>query len=169
MSVNSRSPKTAGEAAVPEPFELSKDDPAVYEMIARADTTGMFQLESSGQRNLNTRLKASEFEDIVAAISLFRPGPLEAEMITPFIRRRHGLEEISVIGEDGRVTNAAPERFRNEGRRIHGRNGSAIEPCESFASVHEPRSLSKVLRGSKILPGRIRRRRETQHGTYTGW
>jgi len=88
-----------GEAAVPEPFELPKDDPAVYEMIARADTTGMFQLESSGQRNLNTRLKASEFEDIVAAISLFRPGPLEAEMITPFIRRRHGLEDVSVPHE----------------------------------------------------------------------
>ena len=66
------------------------------ETIAAADTVGMFQLESSGQRNLNTRLKASEFEDIVAAISLFRPGPLEAEMITPFIRRRHGLEPVVV-------------------------------------------------------------------------
>ena len=86
----------AGKDAVPEPFELPHDDPVVYETIARADTVGMFQLESSGQRNLNTRLKASSFEDIIAAISLFRPGPLEAEMITPFIRRRHGLEKVSV-------------------------------------------------------------------------
>ncbi|MDP2181077.1 MAG: DNA polymerase III subunit alpha [Actinomycetota bacterium] len=85
-----------GEAAVPEPFTLPKDDPRVYEMIARADTVGVFQLESSGQRNLNTRLRASEFEDIIAAISLFRPGPLEAEMITPFIRRRHGIEPVFV-------------------------------------------------------------------------
>ena len=83
-----------GEDAVPEPFDLPKDDPRVYEMIASADTVGMFQLESSGQRNLSTRLKSSTFEDIIAQISLFRPGPLEAEMITPFIRRRHGLEPV---------------------------------------------------------------------------
>ncbi len=88
-----------GDAAVPEPFELAHDDPRVYEQIASADTVGMFQLESSGQRNLSTRLKSSTFEDIIAQISLFRPGPLEAEMITPFIRRRHGLEPVSVPHE----------------------------------------------------------------------
>jgi error-prone DNA polymerase len=91
--------KRVGEVGVPEPFELAPDDPAVYEMIARADTVGMFQLESSGQRNLATRLRSSCFEDIIAQISLFRPGPLEAEMITPFIRRRHGLEEVTVVHE----------------------------------------------------------------------
>ena len=85
-----------GAEAVPEPFELPHDDPAVYAAIAAADTVGMFQLESSGQRNLNTRLRASHFEDIIAAISLFRPGPLEAEMIVPFIRRRHGMEPVVV-------------------------------------------------------------------------
>jgi len=88
-----------GEEAVPEPFELTPDDPRVYEQIASADTVGMFQLESSGQRNLSTRLKSSRFEDIIAQISLFRPGPLEAEMITPFIRRRHGLEPVTVVHE----------------------------------------------------------------------
>jgi len=85
-----------GVEAVPEPFELTPDDPRVYEQVASADTVGMFQLESSGQRNLSTRLKSSRFEDIIAQISLFRPGPLEAEMITPFIRRRHGLEPVTV-------------------------------------------------------------------------
>jgi len=88
-----------GDAAVPEPFELPPDDPRVYELISVADTVGMFQLESSGQRNLSTRLKSSRFEDIIAQISLFRPGPLEAEMITPFIRRRHGLEPVTVVHE----------------------------------------------------------------------
>ncbi|GAV31234.1 error-prone DNA polymerase [Coriobacteriaceae bacterium EMTCatB1] len=85
-----------GEDAVPEPFDLAPDDPEVFAMIARADTVGVFQLESSGQRNLATRLKPRTFGDIIAAISLFRPGPLEAEMITPFIRRRHGIEPVSV-------------------------------------------------------------------------
>ena len=73
--------------------------PARLQQIASADTVGMFQLESSGQRNLSTRLKSSRFEDIIAQISLFRAGPLEAEMITPFIRRRHGLEEVTVPHE----------------------------------------------------------------------
>jgi error-prone DNA polymerase len=85
-----------GADAVPEPFDLPKDDPRVYQAIAAADTVGMFQLESSGQRNLALRLRERTFEDIIAAISLFRPGPLEAEMITPFIRRRHGLEKVVV-------------------------------------------------------------------------
>ncbi len=85
-----------GEDAVPEPFDLVPDDPHVFEQVASADTVGMFQLESSGQRNLSKRLKSSTFEDIIAQISLFRPGPLEAEMITPFIRRRHGLEPVVV-------------------------------------------------------------------------
>ncbi|MEN6430366.1 MAG: DNA polymerase III subunit alpha, partial [Coriobacteriales bacterium] len=85
-----------GAGAVPEPFDLTPDDPRVYERIASADTVGMFQLESSGQRNLAMRLLQRDFSDIIAAISLFRPGPLEAEMITPFIRRRHGIEAVSV-------------------------------------------------------------------------
>lgn len=89
-----------GENAVPEPFSLTPDDPHVYEMLQRADTVGMFQLESSGQRNLSQRLKATTFEDIIAQISLFRPGPLEAEMITPFIRRRHGIEPVVVPHPD---------------------------------------------------------------------
>ncbi len=92
-----------GESAVPEPFDLVPDDPRVYAQVSSADTVGMFQLESSGQRNLSTRLKPSCFEDIIAQISLFRPGPLEAEMIVPFIRRRHGLEPVSVPHEGMRV------------------------------------------------------------------
>ena len=85
-----------GDDAVPEPFDLTPDDPRVYQGIAAADTVGMFQLESSGQRNLAMRLKERDFSDIIAAISLFRPGPLEAEMIVPYIRRRHGLEPVIV-------------------------------------------------------------------------
>lgn len=89
-----------GADVVPEPFTLPPNDPKVYEMLARADTVGMFQLESSGQRNLSQRLRATTFEDIIAQISLFRPGPLEAEMITPFIRRRHGIEPVIVPHPD---------------------------------------------------------------------
>ena len=91
-----------GAEEVPEPFELIPDDPAVFAGIAAGDTVGMFQLESSGQRNLSTRLRPSRFEDIIAQISLFRPGPLQADMITPFIRRRHGLEPVVIPHESMR-------------------------------------------------------------------
>ena len=60
----------------------------------------MFQLESSGQRNLAMRLRERDFDDVIAAISLFRPGPLQAEMIGPFIRRRHGREKALVPHPD---------------------------------------------------------------------
>ncbi|MGD0998916.1 MAG: DNA polymerase III subunit alpha, partial [Thermoleophilia bacterium] len=81
-------------------WELPRDDPAVYKLISEARTIGVFQLESSGQRNLATRLRERDFDDVIAAISLFRPGPLQAEMIGPFIRRRHGREKALVPHPD---------------------------------------------------------------------
>ena len=83
-----------------DPWQLPRDDPAVYELIRSGRTVGVFQLESSGQRNLAMRLQQRCFDDIVAAISLFRPGPLQAEMIGPFIRRRHGREPATVPHPD---------------------------------------------------------------------
>jgi error-prone DNA polymerase len=77
-------------------WELPRDGPAVYRLISEARTIGVFQLESSGQRNLAARLREKNFDDVIAAISLFRPGPLQAEMIGPFIRRRHGREKAVV-------------------------------------------------------------------------
>lgn len=79
-----------------EAWKLPRDDPKVYELIRTARTVGVFQLESSGQRNLASRLRQRDFEDVIAAISLFRPGPLQAEMIGPFIRRRHKRETVAV-------------------------------------------------------------------------
>ena len=60
-------------------WELPRDNPAVYKLISEARTIGLFQLESWGQRNLATRLRERDFDDVIAAISLFWPGPLQAE------------------------------------------------------------------------------------------
>ncbi|MBC7293868.1 MAG: DNA polymerase III subunit alpha, partial [Thermoleophilia bacterium] len=79
-----------------DPYALPLDDPAAYEIIRSGNSIGLFQLESPGQRNLATRLQEQNFADIVAAIALYRPGPLEAEMIEPFIARRWGLEPVTV-------------------------------------------------------------------------
>ena len=76
------------------PYDLPPDDPAAYEIISNGGSIGLFQLESAGQRNLASRLQERDFDDVIAAIALYRPGPLEAEMIGPFIDRRWGIEPV---------------------------------------------------------------------------
>ena len=68
--------------------EIPLDDPASYRLFAQADTTGIFQFESRGMRDLLARAKPDRFEDIVALVALYRPGPME--LIPEFIRRKHG-------------------------------------------------------------------------------
>ncbi|HEX4404365.1 MAG TPA: DNA polymerase III subunit alpha [Polyangia bacterium] len=70
------------------------DDTSVYKMISAADVTGVFQLESSGFRELLKKLKPDCFEDIVAAGALYRPGPLEGGMVDDFIERKHGRKKV---------------------------------------------------------------------------
>ena len=69
---------------------LPLDDPAVYRLYSRADTDGVFQMESAGMRKYLTLLRPERFSDIVALLALYRPGPLESGMSQEFIRRRHG-------------------------------------------------------------------------------
>lgn len=69
------------------------DDPATYELLGAGDTTGIFQLESSGMRKVLTRLRPTELEDIVAVNALYRPGPMEN--IPVYIQRKHRLEKVS--------------------------------------------------------------------------
>jgi DNA polymerase-3 subunit alpha len=79
------------------PVDLSLielDDASVYKMISAADVTGVFQLESSGFRELLKKLKPDCFEDIVAAGALYRPGPLEGGMVDDFIERKHGRKRV---------------------------------------------------------------------------
>lgn len=66
------------------------DDPATYALLGSGDTTGVFQLESSGMRNLLRELKPEVFEDVIALVALYRPGPLGSGMVEDFIRRKHG-------------------------------------------------------------------------------
>lgn len=73
---------------------LNLEDPAVYQLIARGDTLGVFQLESDGFRELLKRLKPDCFEDIVAAVALYRPGPLQTGMVDDFVDCKNGKKEV---------------------------------------------------------------------------
>ncbi len=72
---------------------MPRDDPATYAMIQRSETLGCFQIESPGQRELVKKLAPRDVADLIVDISLFRPGPVNSDMIGPFLRTRHGLAE----------------------------------------------------------------------------
>ena len=73
---------------------LSLDDKGVYELLQRCDTTGIFQLESDGMRGYLKKLQADSFEDIVAMLALYRPGPLGAGMVDDYINVKHGTQKV---------------------------------------------------------------------------
>ncbi|MBL1099810.1 DNA polymerase III subunit alpha [Streptomyces coffeae] len=73
-----------------DPAQVRPGDPATYDLIRSTETLGCFQIESPGQRDLLGRLQPTSFHDLVVDISLFRPGPVAADMVRPFIDARHG-------------------------------------------------------------------------------
>jgi error-prone DNA polymerase len=78
------------------------DDEATFEMIRASDTLGCFQIESPGQRELLQKLQPSRWEDLIVDISLFRPGPVKSDMITPYLRRRASFERPVYVHPDVR-------------------------------------------------------------------
>lgn len=73
---------------------IDVNDAKVYKTIQSGNTLGIFQIESGGMQNLNARLKPERFEDIIAVLALYRPGPMESGMLDDFIDRKHGLKKI---------------------------------------------------------------------------
>jgi len=73
---------------------LRDDDQASYDLIGAGNTTGIFQLESSGIKEMLVKLKPSCFEDVIAAVALYRPGPLESGMVKDFIECKHGRQKV---------------------------------------------------------------------------
>lgn len=74
---------------------LPKDDRATFEMISRADTIGVFQIESRAQMAMLPRLKPKEYYDLVIEVAIVRPGPIQGGMVHPYLRRRNGEEKIT--------------------------------------------------------------------------
>ncbi|MGA9349249.1 MAG: DNA polymerase III subunit alpha [Anaerolineae bacterium] len=74
---------------------IPTDDPAIFELLSSGDVTGIFQVESAGMRRVLTDMQPTHFEDIVAVLALYRPGPMQ--FIPNYIARKHGQEEVSYI------------------------------------------------------------------------
>ncbi|MEJ2320296.1 MAG: error-prone DNA polymerase [Gemmatimonadales bacterium] len=77
--------------------QLPPDDPVVYDMICAADTVGVFQIESRAQMNTLPRVKPRCFYDLVIEVALIRPGPIQGDMVHPYLRRRNGEEPVTYL------------------------------------------------------------------------
>lgn len=80
--------------------KIPLDDPATYALIQRMDTTAVFQLESDGMKKLVSRLKPDVFDDLIALVALFRPGPLQSGMVDDFVDRKHGRQRVQYMHDD---------------------------------------------------------------------
>ena len=125
---------------------LDLDDQAVYDDLCAADTIGVFQVESRAQMNTLPRLKPRCFYDLVVEVALIRPGPIQGDMVHPFLRRRAGIEEVTyphpslepmlkrtlgvpLFQEQGmQVAIAAAGFHRGSGRQAAPRDGAQAEP-----------------------------------------
>ncbi len=90
-------PAPASPTSAPHPDSLATipaEDPAVYEMLTKADSIGVFQVESRAQMSLAPRLKPRNFYDLVISVGIVRPGPIQGGMIHPYLRRRDGRERV---------------------------------------------------------------------------
>jgi error-prone DNA polymerase len=74
---------------------VPQDDPEVYDMLCRGESLGVFQVESRAQMNMLPRLKPRKFYDLVIEVAIVRPGPIQGDMVHPYLRRRNGLEKVS--------------------------------------------------------------------------
>jgi len=86
-----------------DPINIRKiplDDQATYELIQRTNTTAVFQLESDGMKKLIDRLKPDVFDDLIALVALFRPGPLQSGMVDDFVDRKHGRARVQYMHND---------------------------------------------------------------------
>jgi len=84
----------------PDLSELDLSDEKTYRLLSSADTTGVFQLESSGMKDLLVRLAPARFEDVIALVALYRPGPMESGMIDDYVERKHGRKAVSYLVDE---------------------------------------------------------------------
>ncbi len=80
--------------------DIPPEDPEVYDMICRADTVGVFQIESRAQMAMLPRLKPRNYYDLVIEVAIVRPGPIQGQMVHPYLRRRAGAEAVDYPGPD---------------------------------------------------------------------
>ena len=112
---------------------LPPEDPVVYDMLCRADAIGVFQVESRAQMNFLPRMKPRSFYDLVIEVAIVRPGPIQGDMVHPYLRRRNGEEDVSfpsdALGAVLRKTLGVP-LFQEQAMQI-AIVGAGFDPSEA--------------------------------------
>ena len=124
--------------------QIPLDDPKTFELLARAHTSGVFQVESSGMRALLRRMKPKKFADIIAVLALFRPGPLESGMVDDYVQRMHGQRKITYY--DDRLKSILEDTY---GAIVYQEQVMLISMEMSGFSAAEADKLRKAM-GKKI-------------------
>ena len=87
--------KAMNALAIADMADIPREDPSVYAMLSKADSVGVFQVESRAQMSMLPRLKPERFYDLVIEVAIVRPGPIQGDMVHPYLRRREGVEPVS--------------------------------------------------------------------------
>ncbi len=128
---------------------IPAEDPRTYAMIRKADTLGTFQIESRAQMAMLPRLKPTTFYDLVVQVAIVRPGPIQGDMVHPYLRRREGLE-LPVLPEAGTEAGAGQDAGRaavpgagdaggHRLRRVHPGRGGPAAAVDGDVQVHRRR------------------------------
>ena len=97
---------------------VPREDPAVYDMLCRGDSLGVFQVESRAQMNMLPRLRPREFYDLVVQVAIIRPGPIQGDMVHPYLKRRRGDEPVAIPAPDPR--HGSPDELTSILARTYG-------------------------------------------------
>ena len=122
--------------------DIPAEDPEVYAMIQRADTIGVFQIESRAQQSMLPRLKPANFYDLVIEVAIVRPGPIQGGMVHPYLRRRQGLEPVTY-----------PERGGARGARAHARRAHLPGAGDAARDRHRRLHARRIRRAAALDGG----------------
>mgnify|MGYP002681937944 FL=1 len=120
--------------------EMGLEDPATYELLRRGDTVAVFQLESAGMRDLIKRMAPDRFEDLIALLALYRPGPLGSNMDGTYVRRKHGEEAVQFLHES-----IAPVLRETNGVILYQEQVMRIANVMGGFSMNEADNLRKAM------------------------
>ena len=134
--------------------QLPKDDPATYEVLRRADTVGMFQVESRAQMASLPRNRPDKFYDLVVQVAIIRPGPIVGKMMNPYMRRRQGLEKVTypteslrpVLGADAGVP-LFQEQLLRMAMVVAGFTGAQAEELRKAVGMRRSKKRMEELDG----------------------
>ena len=139
--------------AAPDLESMDFDDTDTYRLLASGDTTGVFQLESSGMKDLLVRLRPECFDDIIALVALYRPGPLDSGMVDDFVLRKHGKKSVEYL-----VPELAPILKETYGVIVYQEQVMKIAGELASYSMSEADDLRKAM--GKKIPEIMARHRE---------